>query len=183
MQEMVIRIAFWFAFCSYLATTLYFIIIIYRGENIIETYKLMTFITGFVLLTIHAGAKLYESYTTDKYISDIDNIYDYPANIGYGITALYHCMIIAKGSPVSPFYLVIAAIGYMFLTFGQNIGVYIVVLYTLFSLVKGMAVQKEKVMDRILMLTKFGFLIYFGTYAWKEIEPLVRLKYLPDLLM
>jgi len=164
---------FWLGFIAYLLVALLYINYIrldfIEGKFTSGFYFKFIIAIAFLLLSTHSiQAAITASTSHSEKATDIihtDSLTHFPADIGFGLLALYFCLIFNKSNH---FFYVLAPIGNMFLATNNQIGLYLITLFYIISL--GYHILDFANTDYYVMTTKILLLVYYCTYIYANIQ-------------
>ena len=166
-----LRAIFWLSFSAYAFPTLLYL---QRMPESIAAkqwgwlFANATLVVAFALLSYHSGKHAVHSID-EVNLEDTSSLTDAPANIAYGILALYFAGQLTFAH--APLYFVLAMTGYACLAARQDAGIYLVIAFYIYSFASSNLHGSV-----VYSYSKFVLLIYFCTYAYRHILTLKHKK-------
>jgi len=178
-----VKIIFWLAFVCYTIPIYNYLLWLYEetkldGVNYIQYARQIIVIIAFSLLSynslIHAIEIQKEDTVSFDNLHDINYVTSTPANIGYFLMAIYTFTYVfpARDYSSPDIFLWLSIIGYLCLASRNNIGLYLIFI----SYLQVLVYHSWSSTDRFGILSKFGLVLYFGTYMSRHIMLSIKKK-------
>lgn len=160
----------WVALISYLYVALYYFMFLpkYLNTGWTEGFIYILVAIGFTLLFISANLKLKKIEQDVSQFEKPKYLFDGYSMTGWAFASVHFIAILLLPSSVNfVYYYVLGLLGYLLLSQGNIAGVYVLVLFYLFSISYYKRIPEQHILlNYTVLLTKITIMIYMGTFAY-----------------